>query len=306
MINMNVDLHCHSTNSDGTKSVEEILKMAEIKKIHTLSITDHDNLKGSIEAFELNHSKKIFSGNLVAGIEISTEVDKYNVHLLAYFPSISKVRDSKVNKILLKIQESRLNRMQKMVEKANKLGLKVTYEEVVQEAKLGEGSTNQPADVIGRPHLARVFIKKGYVSNVDEAFQIYMARGKPLYEARYTLEYKEWVKLIHENDGMVVWAHPLVARNEDLDVLKFVGDRLIEAGIDGIEYVYRYKGKYPVPDGFIIEGNQVLKKLIKTNELLITSGGDYHGDVGVLGALELSRIDLEKFINKLNLEKFKA
>jgi len=294
---MNIDLHCHSTNSDGTWSVEEILKEAEKKGVKGLCISDHDNLNGSIEAFE--KAPGLFSGKLVAGIEISTVIHQQKVHLLAYFPTIDLPVSSNLIQNLDKIQNSRVWRMKEMIKKARALGMEVSYEEVLEEAGTGTKGDKQPTDVLSRPHLARVLIKKGYVKDFDEAFNQYLADGKPIQVDRFTLDFEQWIEQVDELNGIIIWAHPLHGHEEQEDTFQKIANTLKQSSIHGVERIYNYKGKYTISDEFEKWGNEHLDKLIEEQNWLITAGGDFHGNVGVIGELDLPETDWDIFIDQL-------
>ena len=295
---MIVDLHCHSTNSDGTWEVERILKEAERKHIQALCISDHDNISGTQEAFWKKEEERIFSGVLIPGIEISTRVRNQKAHLLAYFSSLDKALNSRLLEVLDKIKNSRIFRMKKMIEKANRMGMELTFDEVIQEAATGIDGDQQPAEIISRPHLARVLAKKGYVNSVEEAFGKFLADGKPLAVERFTLKYFEWIDLIHSIGGIIVWAHPLHGR-KSVEDLREIATTLVDAGIDGIEYYYDYTQKYPIDARFEKTGKKILDGLTEAKRLVKTAGGDFHGDVGILG-LEMPKEEFDLFLNRLN------
>lgn len=296
---MNVDLHCHSTNSDGTWSVEQILVEAEKKGIKVLAITDHDNFQGSIEASL--RSTQIFTGKLVPGIEISTRIKGKSLHFLAYFPTTILNPESTLLQNLVKIRDSRVCRMKKMIKKANEAGFDVTYEDVLDEVTMGIDGSKQPSDVISRPHLARVLVKKGIIDSFDEAFDNYIADGKPLHVSRFSLEFSEWIDQVSELGGIMIWAHPFEGYHGNFDEFVEFADYITSFPIAGIERIYNYKGKYKVSDEFQIRGNEYLDKKIEENDFLITAGGDFHGNVGLLGELSLPEEQVERFLAKLNL-----
>ncbi|RMG26207.1 MAG: PHP domain-containing protein [Methanobacteriota archaeon] len=295
---MKIDLHCHSTNSDGTWEVERILKEAQKRNIQALCISDHDNISGTMEAFELNAGESLYSGKLIPGIEISTRIEGQKAHLLAYFPSLDHARNPRLLEVLDKIKNSRILRMKKMIKKANELGMEVSFEEVLQEAATGIDGDQQPTEVISRPHLARVLVKKGFVKNLEEAFDRFLADGQPLAVERFTLKYHEWIELIHNVGGLIVWAHPLHGR-KSIDDLELVVEILVKAGIDGVEYYYDYTQKYRIPADFEQTGKAILSKMIAENDLVKTAGGDFHGDVGRLG-IEIPNEEYHEFIERLN------
>ncbi|OLS19836.1 MAG: hypothetical protein HeimC2_39570 [Candidatus Heimdallarchaeota archaeon LC_2] len=295
---MNVDLHCHSTNSDGTWSVEQILKEAERKGVKVLAITDHDNFLGSIEAKQI--AEQHFTGILIPGIEISTRIKGKSLHFLAYLPSFEFDNESKLLQNLAKIRDSRVWRMKEMIKKANAIGFGITFDEVLEEVTTGTDGTSQPADVISRPHLARVLVKKGYVETFEEAFDNFIADGKPLYISRFSLEFSEWIEQVSELEGIIVWAHPFEGYQDNFEEFLEYANHVTKFPIAGIERIYNYEGKYNVSKEFQAKGNEYLDKIIKKNNYLITAGGDFHGNVGLLGELDLSKEHVQNFLLRLN------
>lgn len=295
---MNVDLHCHSTNSDGTWSVTQILKEAERKGVKILAVTDHDNFQGSIEANQL--APVYFSGKLIPGIEISTRVMNKSLHFLAYFPTFNLDPQSELLQNLEKIRNSRVWRMKEMIKKAKEIGFNVTYEDVLKEVTTGTDGSQQPSDVISRPHLARVLVNKGYVNSFEEAFDSYIADGKALHIARFTLKFEEWIKQVKDLGGIIIWAHPFEGYHDDFDEFVKYAEYVTEFPIAGIERIYNYKGKYKVSENFIQRGNQYLDKIIYDKQFIITAGGDFHGNVGLLGELDLPEENSNRFLNLLN------
>ncbi|MHA2032702.1 MAG: PHP domain-containing protein [Candidatus Kariarchaeaceae archaeon] len=294
---MNIDLHCHSTNSDGTWSVEQILVESENKGVKVLAITDHDNFEGSIEAFQLKNS--LFTGKLIAGIEISTRIMGKSLHFLAYFKNINLNPESKLLLNLEKIRNSRVWRMKEMIKKANEIGFNVTYEDVLEEVSTGLDGSKQPTDVISRPHLARVLMKKGLVHSFEEAFDSYIADGKPLHVSRFSLEFSEWIEQVTELGGIIIWAHPFEGYDDNFEEFLKYADYVTSFPIAGVERIYNYEGKYKVSKDFQIKGNKYLDKIITEKNYVITAGGDFHGNVGLLGELSLQEEDYKKFLTCL-------
>jgi predicted metal-dependent phosphoesterase TrpH len=294
---VNIDLHCHSTNSDGTWSVEQILVESENKGVKVLAITDHDNFEGSIEAFQLKNS--LFTGKLIAGIEISTRIMGKSLHFLAYFKNINLNPESKLLLNLEKIRNSRVWRMKEMIKKANEIGFNVTYEDVLEEVSTGLDGSKQPTDVISRPHLARVLMKKGLVHSFEEAFDSYIADGKPLHVSRFSLEFSEWIEQVTELGGIIIWAHPFEGYDDNFEEFLKYADYVTSFPIAGVERIYNYEGKYKVSKDFQIKGNKYLDKIITEKNYVITAGGDFHGNVGLLGELSLQEEDYKKFLTCL-------
>lgn len=189
--------------------------------------------------------------------------------------------------------------MKEMIKKANDDGKNVSYQEVLAEAKMGDDGSETPADIISRPHLARVLIKRGFAKSFDDAFDNYLADGKPFHVNRFTLSFDEWIEQVHAHRGLITWAHPLVGHDGDLDSVKKVANELVKK-IDGIEIFYRYDGKYVVTKKLQEEGTLYLETLVVEHDLLRTAGGDYHEEnVGFLGGVDLPEEDWVKFKNKL-------
>ena len=293
---MKADIHSHSSNSDGTWNVKKLLEEAERLELECYAVTDHDNLEGAMQALEFS---SIFSGILIPGLEISTKVDRRTVHLLAYFPKIDHDAIPDVHEVLDKVKTSRSRRMEKMIEKGIETGFKITMDEILTEVTK-DGSS---ADIIARPHLARVLVQKGYAGDMDEAFDKYLSEGKPLYVERFTLEYKDWMELIHTNSGIVVWAHPLFYQEEDIEFLRKSFDLLYKERIDGIEMVYPYnKRRGKLDRKYIKKGQAFLRQKIEENNLLWTSGGDFHGDNGILGFAEIDDGMVDRLLSKIGFD----
>ena len=293
---MIVDLHSHTTYSDGTKTVPELLTLAEEKKIQVFAITDHDTIDGCLEATK---HQELYQGIFINGAELSTRNRGKSVHLLAYFPDLSLLQKSKLQILFNKLEESRLTRMQKMVEKAQCMNFDITFQDVIQEARQSSSAeSNHLGKILARPHLARVMVKKGYVNSMQEAFDKYLNEGKPLYEPKFRITPQQWVDAVKEVNGIISWAHPLL-HIESLQELELFANDLLQIGIHGIELRYKYNVKYYVPKDLEVPGIKFLKEFVLKHDLLVTAGGDYHGDSGVLGELELSRVEVDKFLHEL-------
>jgi predicted metal-dependent phosphoesterase TrpH len=248
---MLLDLHSHSTFSDGTFTPEELIIKAKEKNLSLYSITDHDNLGGQEEA--LLYSKK-YGINYITGLEISCKF-KNMFDILGYNISLDNLE---LNNALKKVQDFRKNRNKLMVEKLVSLGFDITLEEVINEAQ---------GDVVGRPHFARVLLNKGYVKDRDEAFEKYLGDGKIAYIPKEKIEPKDAVKLIKNAGGFPVIAHPKYLRVSYKE-LKNIILELKEYGLWGIEVYY--------PKHSNTEIKTFRDLAIETN-LFITAGSDFHG-----------------------------
>lgn len=272
---MLLDLHCHSTFSDGTKNPAEIVKIAKEKNLEYLSLTDHDNTRG----IKIAHEEAKKSGiNFVTGVEISCEYPTM-LDMLGYGMNIY---DEKFHDTLEKLLKYREDRNILMIDKFKTLDIDINIEEVQKEA----GSK-----VIGRPHFARVLVKKGYVNNKDEAFDKYLGDGKKAYMPKKRLTPEEAIDLIKNAGGYPVLAHPKYINLKSKDFIKLV-KKLKNIGLSGIEVFYSKHSKGEI---------EFFKKVAIENDLLMTSGSDFHGENKPDISLGMSVEDkyLEKTINTL-------
>lgn len=251
-----IDLHIHSTASDGTFTPLEIVAQADSLGLAAISITDHDTVTGSIEALKA-------SGNVsvISGIEISSYPPQFSefdisasFHILGYlFDPFEK----NLNLMLIKLRKSRENRNPLIVQKLNDLGFNITIEEI---KELSGG-------VVGRPHMAKVMLKKGYVNSISEAFDLYLAQGAKAHVGKFRPDFKTVIELIKGAGGIPVLAHPglLNISNDNFSVLI---KELKREGIMGIEAYYSRHDKDET--AFFID-------CAKKNDLMITGGSDFHG-----------------------------
>nr|WP_246566186.1 PHP domain-containing protein [Tissierella simiarum] len=250
MRNVIFDLHVHTNHSDGILSPERVVDLAVSKGLNGIAITDHDTITG-IE-IGINHSLKYKNFKVIPGIEFSSVFMNEEVHILGYFVNYDL---SDIIDITDKLRSSRITRGLEIVEKINNLGMDLTIEEV--KAFSGE-------DYIGRPHIARALIKKGYVLTIKEAFEKYLDRGKSAYVERYKIAIEDTIDLIKKSGGISVLAHPGLLKNKD--IIKYC----ISKGINGLECIHSKHKKEDV---------LYLLKVAKDNNLIITGGSDCHGDI---------------------------
>jgi len=248
-----IDLHAHTTASDGRLAPFELVDLALQKGLGLLAITDHDSTDGVAPA--LIHAAGT-SLEVWPGVELSTDVERGEVHMLGYFVDPAEV---KFQEMLTKLRWSRIGRAQEMVEKLGGLGMSISFERVREIA--GEGA-------IGRPHVAQALVEAGYVENLKEAFDRYLSRSGPAYADRFKLTPTEAVELIRQAGGMPVLAHPMyISRDADFDLSRFVHD-LREVGLVGIECYYSDAAPEVVRD---------LVKVAREFNLIPTGGTDFHG-----------------------------
>jgi 3',5'-nucleoside bisphosphate phosphatase len=247
-----IDLHSHSTASDGSESPSEVMALAARAGLSAIALTDHDTVEGLAEARVAAEEAGV---RLVQGCEISCEVGAATMHLLVYFlddgpgPLQDRLGD---------MQEARADRNRRIVVVLNEHGLDITLEEILEEA--GGGS-------VGRPHVAGVLMRKGYVSSVQEAFDVWLAKGKPAYLDRDRLLPAEAIALAHASGAVAVMAHPTSLGFDGPDMKRFIAG-LAEDGLDGLECEY---GRY-TPDL-----RAALRELAEGLGLAVTGGSDYHG-----------------------------
>ncbi|MGI5920277.1 MAG: PHP domain-containing protein [Syntrophomonadaceae bacterium] len=246
------DLHVHTTASDGFYSPPEVLQKADRLGLLGIAITDHDSVDGLTTARDyLNHST--LKVNFIPGIELNTEWCGEEIHILGYFIDYE---NSHLLTRLESLKNARLDRAKKILSKLKSMGINLAFSEVQRLA---------PGNLIGRPHIARAMMEKGYVFSIKEAFDKYISRGRPAYVARYKFVCTEAIDIIKKAGGIAVLAHPGLIRSKD--VLDFV----LQQDIDGIEVFYPEHTEEQV---------KRLTDLCAEKNLFITGGSDFHGQSG--------------------------
>ncbi|NLJ79093.1 MAG: PHP domain-containing protein [Tissierellia bacterium] len=244
------DLHIHTHFSDGLYSPAKVVYLAKNMGLKAIAITDHDNIYGIEQAIKA--SKDLDDFTVIPGIEFGCIHEDEEVHILGYF--IDYHSPSIVN-IIKKLQKSRLERGLQIIEKLDGIGINIV------DGELRQDLSNH--DYIGRPHIARALIRGGYVSSIQEAFNLYLDRGKPAYAERYRLELVDTIDLIHRVNGLAVLAHPGLLR------WKTTIDHCIDMGIDGLEAIHPSHHR-----------KDILYLIEQANKhgLFTTGGSDFHGD----------------------------
>lgn len=260
---MEVDLHTHTTVSDGVLEPEALVEMAASCGVRYLGITDHDATDGLPRA--LSKAREFPSITVIPGVELSTDVSSGEVHLLGY---LMEYEDPGFQATLEKFRDSRKVRASRMVKKLCAMGLHIEWEKVLEHA--GDGS-------IGRPHVAQALVEKGYVSSVQEAFARYIGRDGPAYAERDKLTPAQAVELLTSVNGLPVLAHP-----GDVPDLDGLSRELKEAGLVGMEVYYDH---YPP------EMVQRLARVAKRFDLVPCGGSDYHGE-GLGARTDLGSVDV--------------
>ncbi len=272
-----IDLHVHSTASDGSYSPEELVALAKTQSLSAIAITDHDTVSGFAQAQEQG---KLMGIEVVPGIEIST---KYGgpIHILGYYIDVNS---EKLKPVLNWVVHDRDERNRKMAEKMAADGIPVNYDKMRE--RFGE--------VIGRPHFARILVELGLARNTRDAFDRYVEKGQKYYLPRNFLSIERSVEIIREAGGIPVLAHPFQYKLDD-NGLREIIEHCMEYGLMGIEC--RYSGYTPEQSGY-------LEALAEEYGLLKTGGSDFHGiskpDIRLgdgKGGLEVPYEFLEKMRN---------
>ena len=250
-----IDLHAHTTASDGSLSPTELVDKAADLGLSALAVTDHDTLGGLPEAAQAAFRRGI---TFVPGVELSVEDAGGRFHLLGY---LFDSDDATLQGSLKRLRESRAARNAQMAEKMAALGLPVTMDDVRAEA-------GEDAEVIARPHFAQALIKKGVVGSVREAFDRYLSTGKPLYLPKDVLTPADAIQLLHDAGGLAVMAHPGLVALNDAALAQRIESLAREAGLDGIEAYYSQHGPAQT-ERFLA--------LAQRLGLLVTGGSDFHG-----------------------------
>ncbi|RLE07168.1 phosphatase [Candidatus Aerophobetes bacterium] len=243
-----IDLHIHTIYSDGTYTPEEVVCKAKELGLVAISITDHDSVSGLEEA--ISAGKKL-GVEVVPGVEMSTDIGEDEIHILGYY--LNWKNDGFLAK-LKEFQAARVERNQKLVKKLESLGMRIDYDELKGLA---------PQGVISRLHIARLMVKKGYVSSIGAAFEEWLNPGRPAYVEKMKVSPFEVIKLILKVGGVPVLAHPYLSKRDDL-----IPD-LVEAGLRGIE-VYHSAHSPQVSEHYL--------KIAQRYHLLVTGGSDCHGE----------------------------
>lgn len=248
-----IDLHTHSTASDGTFSPERLMEYAAEKNIKAIALTDHDTVDGICSA---QAKAKELGLEFVPGIEISIQWPTGEFHLLGMG---LQTASHELLELIEFLREERHSRNQKIIEKLNANGINVSYDEV----KAVAGS-----ETIGRPHFADVLLKKGIVKNRQMAFDLYFAKGRPCYVDRAGADLEEAVKAIKNSGGIPVQAHPL-SMYVSWGKLE---DKIIEIQGMGVEGLEAWHPGVRVAEAYRLE--EIGKKL----GMIITAGSDFHGE----------------------------
>lgn len=244
-----VDLHLHTSFSDGDLSPEEVVVEAQKQGFSAISICDHDCIDGVERAIRTGRK---YGVKVIPGVEITAEKEALELHILGYFIDY---KDKNLKEALSLVRQSREKRIYNMIDELKEFDINISPEAVFNLSKDGS---------IGRPHLAKALVKEGFVASEDEAFRKYLGDKAPCYVRRFNLSPEEAIEIICKTKGIPVYAHPKVVGRDD-----FIPG-FIKAGLRGIE-AYHTDHTPSVRSYY--------EELARKNNLLVTGGSDFHGAV---------------------------
>lgn len=273
-MNETVDLHVHTSCSDGLLSPAEVVELAASLRLEALAVTDHDTVDGIEDALQAAHKHAV---EVIPGVELSTEYDKREVHILGYWIDH---KHAGLNALLQDLRQSRYERAQKIIDKLCALGFKLDCKDVLQIA--GDAAP-------GRLHIARALVDRGYAESVRVAFEHWLAYRRPAYVERFKLSPQEAIAAVHSAGGAAVFAHPGLTGN-----IKLL-DSLVRWGIKGVE-VYH-------PEHSVLQTLR-FRSMAQSRKLCVTGGSDFHGSetgrtpgLGSCG-ITVKELQLFKALNK--------
>jgi len=248
-----IDLHTHSTFSDGSLTPEQLAELAAKTGLTAVALTDHDSTNGVLRFVAACETQGVRG---IPGVEISADVKTGTMHILGYFVDPTQTG---LEETLCQIRNGRQVRNQEILAKLNKLGLELTWNEVA--ALAGE-------EVVGRPHFAQAMLARGYVSKREAAFDKYLGKGKPAYADRFRLSPADSIAAIRGAGGIAVLSHPSTLELDKGALRKCVVE-LKECGLKGVEVYYSEHSAEQVSDYLA---------LVDDLGLVATGGSDFHGE----------------------------
>lgn len=247
-----VDLHVHSTYSDGTDTPKELVKKAALKGLSAIALTDHDTVEGVCEALQAGLE---YGVEVIPGVELSTSFGNSEVHIVGLFINYN---DSSLQSRHSQLKDTRINRNRIMCERFLDYNIEVSYDEML---------SMYPDSVITRAHFADYLLKKGYIKSRNEAFERFIGDHGPCYVPREKISPNEAIQLIKQSGGVAVLAHPVLYHLGN-DRMNELINLLCDAGLDGIEAIY---STYSLGDELSV------RNIASKYNLLISGGSDYHG-----------------------------
>ncbi len=251
---MSIDLHIHSTYSDGTKTPTELVSLASASGVSAISVTDHDTIDGVSEAAAAGEESGV---EVVPGLEISVLHKKKVLHILGYYIDSSNEGLAAALRVL---QEARDGRNEKIIIRLQEAGVDVSIEELHEISGMGQ---------TGRPHIARLLMNHGVVRSMNQAFDQYLVKGAKAYVPRFAYSAEDAIGFIVSAGGLPVLAHPIQV-DRTLTVLHKLLPELKSFGLQGVETYYPTQKK---------KMRKRIAKFAGEFDLILTGGSDYHGDI---------------------------
>ncbi len=267
------DLHTHTSYSDSKETPESLLQRARNAGLHTIAVTDHDTVTGLEESFAAAAHSGI---EVVPGVELSCRHKSVEVHILGLWIDPS---DTVLVEIIRKIEQSRFERAQKMVERLRGLGATIDFCDV--ESVAGRG-------VIGRPHVAQALVDRGRVESFHSAFRLYIGREGPAYVRKISITASEAIRAVHASGGLAVMAHPLVGGPQREHVRDIAA-----MGLDALEVDH---------PKLTTDESQWLREYAAARGLAVSGGSDWHGEgwsEGEMGDYGVSDTELRELFTRL-------
>lgn len=247
-----VDLHVHSTYSDGTLTPTELVKRAKTLDISAFALTDHDTVEGVSEAVSAGSELGV---EVVPGVELSTHYDTKEIHIVGLYIDYT---DETFKKELDSLRDSRENRNRRICQRFSELDIDISYEKMLE---------LYPDAVITRAHFADYLVKNGIVKSRNEAFERYLGDNRPCYVHREKMLPARAIELIKNAGGVAILAHPVLYHLGNDQMNKLI-QYLCHNGISGLEAIY----------STYTTGEEIqMRKLARENNLLISGGSDFHG-----------------------------
>ncbi len=268
-MNKTIDMHMHTTASDGLKSPAKLIELVRASGVSAFAVTDHDTFAGSAELRKLMQPG---DPTLVTAIELSAGDPGEDLHMLAYFFHTDAIAaGSPIDEAVNEFSRRRETRGERMVEKLNAAGLEITIESVLE---IADGSP------IGRPHIADALLKSGAIQSYDEAFYTWIGYQKPGFVEKENISPNAAIDLVHESGGIISLAHPAIngAENEV--------ERLVGFGLDCIEVLHPANST---------SQRKKYRKAAKAHGLAISGGSDYHGRNDHHGEIGQMQVPYEYF-----------
>lgn len=249
-----IDLHTHTTASDGIYSPSDLIELAISSDLAAMAITDHDSVDGLEEGMCFSKDKDI---ELIPGIEFSIEYTGGSFHLIGLYIDF---HNRELIEVTEKLKRLRGERIIMIVEDLNRYGIDISFDEI---SSLTSGRS------VGRPHIARILVEKGYADDINAVFQSYMVKGKPGYVKKEKILVDEAIRIIKQAGGISIIAHPVTLNYKTFDNFEKQIQELIVHGLDGIEV---FSSMHTHEE--ILEFNRIANKY----NLIISGGSDFHGD----------------------------